>query len=372
MRRNTGYRGLLLIFIMLQPFFSRAGDPDSANNNTRHKISFGVYPAAGYKPETSFLLGLVGIAVFNQKKQDDSQFIRPTTITPYFFYTFRKQFLSYLNMEMYPQNRFYFRGTFRYWNYPDQYYGIGNKTSGISEEYKDRIFKYEAKLSRIINKKILAGLAFQWQNNHLSNIRNNGFLDTTAVVGKGGGNVLGIGPHFRYDSRDNTLYTTKGYFLESYIIFNPPWGINDYHFNMFALDFRAYTRVFTTENILALQIYYNSVWGGNVPFYMLPKLGGDQRLRGIEHENRYTDRQAYYIQAEGRRHLFGRFGGVIFTGIGDVNNSLGNFSFRSLKFVIGIGGRFQPLKDEKLNLRLDAGKGPDKQYAIYFSLNEAF
>jgi outer membrane translocation and assembly module TamA len=141
---------------------------------------------------------------------------------------------------------------------------------------------------------------------------------------------------------------------------------------MFTLDFRAFTHIFSPKNILALQAYYNSVWGGTAPFYMLPKLGGDQRLRGIEHENRYSDRQAYYIQAEGRRQLFGRFGGVIFTGIGNVDHQLSDFTFRSLKFVVGLGVRFQPLKDEKLNIRLDAGKGPGKQFAIYFSLNEAF
>ena len=325
MRRLTGYCGILLICIFLMPVHSQAGNPDSTDNKVPHKVNFGVYPAAGYKPETSFLLGAVGIAVFNQKNHDDSRFIRPATITPYFFYTFRKQFLSYIDMEMYPQNKFYFNGTFRYWNYPDQYFGIGHNTTGVTEDYTDRIFKYEAKFSRIINEKILAGLAFEWQNSHLSNIRSNGFLDTAKVMGKNGGNVLGFGPHLRFDNRDNTLYTTKGYYLESYMIFNPSWNINDYNFNMFTLDFRAFTHIFSPKNILALQAYYNSVWGGTVPFYMLPKLGGDQRLRGIEHENRYTDRQAYYIQAEGRRHLFGRFGGVIFTGIGDVDHQLSDF-----------------------------------------------
>jgi hypothetical protein len=49
-----------------------------------------------------------------------------------------------------------------------------------------------------------------------------------------------------------------------------------------------------------------------------------------------------------------------------------NFSFNSLKGVIGAGGRFKPLKNEDINIRIDAGKGPKNQWAIYFSLNEAF
>jgi outer membrane protein assembly factor BamA len=218
----------------------------------------------------------------------------------------------------------------------------------------------------------MAGIAFQWQNNHLSDIRDGGFLDSANIDGKSGGNILGLGPHFRFDNRDNTLYTTKGYYLETYAIFNPHWSLSDYSYYIYALDFRAFTTVFSKENILALQAYFLSVDGSNIPFYLLPKLGGDQRLRGIEHENRYTDKNAYYFQAEGRRHLFWRIGGVLFAGLGDVNSNMNQFSFKSLKFVYGIGGRFQPLKTESLNIRLDAGKGPGKQYAIYFSLSEAF
>ena len=346
--------------------------PDSTQTKPPHKIEFAAYPAAGYKPETSFLLGAVGIAVFNQSTNLDKRFYRPATITPYFFYTFRKQFLTYLDMEMFPHNKYYFNGTFRYWNYPDLYFGIGNKTTGANELYIDRFIKYEARLSRIINEKLLLGLAFQWQYNRLSNINKGGFLDTARLAGKKGGNVFALGPELRFDNRDNTLYPTRGYYVEAFGLFNPEWALSNYRFNIYGLDARAFTHLFSIKNILALQAYYLSTQGKEIPFYMLPKLGGDQRLRGIEHENRYTDKQAYYIQAEGRRHLFWRLGGVLFIGLGDVNQSMKDFSLTSLKFIYGIGGRFQPIRSEKLNIRLDAGKGPGKQYAIYFSLNEAF
>jgi hypothetical protein len=345
---------------------------DSVIDLSGHRISFAVYPAVGYKPETSLLAGLVGLVVLNQKPNTYRRFVRPATITPYVFYTFRKQFLSYLHIEMYPGNKYYFSGTLKYWNYPDLFFGIGSHTTGANELYTDRILRFEGKLSRIIKGNILAGIAFQFQNNQLSNIHPNGFLDSTEVNGKSGGNFFGIGPQFRFDSRDNTLYPTKGFFFESYALFFPDWKINNYHFSQFSLDFRVYTSIVNDKNILALQAYFLSTGGTNIPFYSLAKLGGEQSLRGIEHENRYTDRNAFYIQAEGRRHLFWRFGGVFFTGVGDVNNSFNEFTFSSLKFIGGVGIRYQPLKSEKINIRLDLGKGPTSQYAIYFSLNEAF
>lgn len=370
--RNSSYRYLYILLLLLYPVISRADERDSTRLRTKNKINLAIYPAIGYKPETSFLFGVVGVAVFNQENYSDRRYYRPATITPYFFYTLKNQFLSYVNLEMFPGDKYYISGKFRYWNYPDLYFGVGNNTSGVNEEYTNRILRYEGKFAKIFRKDIMVGLAVLWQNNRISNIRNNGFLDTAGVIGKNGGNTFGFGPQFRFDNRNNTLYTTRGFYLETYFIFNPGGKLDDYDFNLFALDFRAFTHALSEKNILAFQAYYTATWGKNIPFYLLPKLGGDQRLRGIEHENRYSDRQAYYAQVEGRRHLFWRFGGVLFAGLGDVNRSLHDFSYHNLKFVYGIGGRFQPLRDEPLNIRIDAGKGPGREYAIYFSLNEAF
>ena len=78
------------------------------------------------------------------------------------------------------------------------------------------------------------------------------------------------------------------------------------------------------------------------------------------------------MQAEYRRTLFWRLGGVAFAGFGDVAPGLGKFQFDELKYVVGLGGRFQAMKDEKLNVRLDAGISQGGQYAFYLSVKEAF
>ena len=138
------------------------------------------------------------------------------------------------------------------------------------------------------------------------------------------------------------------------------------------MDVRSFTTLFSEKNIFAAQIYYQQASGNDVPFYKLPKLGGDSRLRGIEHENRYNDHHAWHLQIEGRRELFWRFGGVLFAGVGNVAPQFNQLGFENLKYVFGIGGRFKPFKDESLNLRLDIGKGPREQYAVYIAVREAF
>jgi outer membrane protein assembly factor BamA len=126
------------------------------------------------------------------------------------------------------------------------------------------------------------------------------------------------------------------------------------------------------KNILAFQAAGNFTSGDEVPFYKLQKVGGDSRLRGIENSNLYLDKQSFWVQAEYRRKLFWRLGGVAFVGFGDVAPGLDAFSFNELKYVAGLGGRFQAMKDEKLNIRLDAGVGRGGQYAFYLSFKEAF
>ena len=74
----------------------------------------------------------------------------------------------------------------------------------------------------------------------------------------------------------------------------------------------------------------------------------------------------------GERGCLCKLGGVAFAGFGDVAPEVSKYNFKELKYVFGLGGRFQAVKDEKLNLRLDLGIGTDGQYAFYFSVKEAF
>jgi outer membrane protein assembly factor BamA len=111
--------------------------------------------------------------------------------------------------------------------------------------------------------------------------------------------------------------------------------------------------------------------GGEVPFRELANLGGANLLRGY-YEGRYRDRQLLAAQAEVRRVLFGRFNGVLFGGVGQVGNTLGDFNQGSVKVAGGAGLRFRFNRRDRLNVRLDYGVGSGKSSGVYFGIGEAF
>ncbi len=366
---------LILVFFMLGYNFSsgQKNQNDSIDGMPSSKIKFAAYPAVGYAPETSLSFGGVGILIFRLPEKDpEAPFHRPSSISPYFLYTLRNQILSAIKSELYITPVINLNHTMRFFNYPDYYYGIGRDSDADRELYTDKFFRFSGDISWSATSRIFLGLRYDWQINQLSGFEQNSTLLRNGIIGTEGGHILGFGPLFRLDSRNDIYYPQKGIYLEFKNLLFPGTFGNDFVFNNLSLDFRTYNTVVSEKNILAFQFYYNQVSGERVPFYRLPRLGGDVRLRGIEHENRYRDKHAYYMQVEGRRELFWKLGGVVFGGIGNVAPSFSESGLREMKFVYGIGGRFRPLRDEKLNLRLDIGKGPGDQYAIYLSIKEAF
>lgn len=94
-------------------------------------------------------------------------------------------------------------------------------------------------------------------------------------------------------------------------------------------------------------------------------------MRGY-YDGRYTDKNLLAFQAEYRFHLIGRFGMVVFSGVGRVGHTSNDvFSMKHLKPSLGTGLRYAIDKKEKLNLRLDFGVG-DRSDGFYFNIIEAF
>ncbi|HLF34596.1 MAG TPA: BamA/TamA family outer membrane protein [Cyclobacteriaceae bacterium] len=345
--------------------------PDSTKTSGAPRVKFVFYPAAGYSPETSFELGAVGAFLLNSGHDSAKIPLRPATMVPHFLFTWNGQFMSAVKSDIYFKTGYYINFNIRYFDYPDQFFGIGSNTSSSKESFTDRFFRIDGKLARAYHKKTFLGINFDWSADHLDDFRDGGILDTGNIAGTEGGYIFGIGPSVRFDTRDNILYPTRGIMAEANILAYPGNLTSGYSFTSLKVEGKYFTKVFS-DNILAIQAVFQLTSGNKIPFYRLPRLGGDTRMRGIEHENRYIDRNAYYLQVEGRRDLFWRLGGVLFAAAGNVNSRLSEFGFRDIKYVFGIGGRFRPFKNDRLNLRMDIGKGPGDQYGIYLGVGEAF
>ncbi len=343
---------------------------DSVKSN---KVNFSIYPVLGYQPETKFVFGAISFIVYDNTEMEGDAYYRPSSISPYFLYTLNNQMLLAIDFDLYFKNGFYLDIKPRYYKYPDFFFGIGNDNIIEDEEtYINEFLRVDGRFMKFINQKWSAGLRFDIQNNNLYDFDEDGRLINGDFVGIEGGLNSGIGPTILLDTRDNILYPSKGVYARAEINFYSNAFGGDFNYSHYFIDLRKYISIKNEKNILAFQAAGNFTSGDEVPFYKLQKVGGDSRLRGIENANLYIDKQSFWMQAEYRRELFWRFGAVAFAGFGDVAPGLDKFRFNELKYVVGIGGRFQAMKDEKLNIRLDAGIGRGGQYAFYLSIKEAF
>jgi outer membrane protein assembly factor BamA len=278
-----------------------------------------------------------------------------------------------IDFDLFFKNGYFLDVKPRYYKYPDFFFGIGNDNKIDQEEiYINEFQRVDGRFMKFINDRWSLGIRYDIQNNKLYDFDEDGQLINGDIFGIDGGLNIALGPTAQIDSRNNILYPSSGIFARAEVSFYAKAFGGDFNYTNFILDFRKYVSIKNEKNILAFQAAGNFTSGDEVPFYKLQKVGGDSRLRGIENANLYLDKQSFWVQAEYRRTLFWRLGGVAFAGFGDVAPGLDKFRFNELKYVAGLGGRFQAMKDEKLNIRLDAGIGRGGQYAFYLSIKEAF
>jgi len=361
-----------LIFVITIIFFTLnlSAQEDSTKTNS---TSFSVYPALGSSPETDFVFGAIGFFVLKKKAKINNEFYRPTSITPYIVYTTKNQFLTKIDVDIFFNNGININGNFRYVNFPDKFFGTENDVNpNIFEGYTNQYIRFNGRIMKPEKENLYLGLLFDLQINAVNPDDPSGQLIQSNVHGISGGRNIGVGPSLVLDTRNNSLYPTAGEFLNIGITAFSKYLGSEFSYTSFVLDYRKYFEFLGPKNIIAVQFKASLNSGTDIPFYKLNRLGGGERLRGIEHKNLYISRQSTYLQIEARQDFFWRFGGVLFAGMGEVFDSFSKFETNNIRFVYGLGGRFRALKDEKLNIRMDVGFTDNGQSAFYLSVREAF
>ncbi|MFW5759504.1 MAG: BamA/TamA family outer membrane protein [Cyclobacteriaceae bacterium] len=361
----------LMLFILWLIGPGLMAQEDTLQSRQEKKLKFAIYPAASYTPETSLSLGAVTFFVINNDQPSNLENYRPTSISPYVVYSLRNQLEANIDFDIFLKNGTNLNITTRYFNFPDFFYGTGNATLAENEEsFTNNAIFLEGSALKPLHSELFLGINFDLRYDQLLNLDEDGMLTDSNLSGVEGGFISGFGPSVRLDSRDNVLYPSRGnYFDVSAILY--PELLSTYNFSIFSFDFRKYMSLGNEKNILAMQLL-TRFSSGDVPFYKLPKLGGSRRLRGISHANRYIDKNVFYMQAEYRRDLFWRFGGVLFAGFGDVAHQVSDYNLNDMKVILGVGGRFKAIKGEKLNARIDLGFSLGNENGIYFVVRESF
>ncbi len=370
---STGYLilFLFLIFFSNGVIFAQDKEKPIIKSDTLELKSFGflAYPFIFYSPETQVAFGAGGIVFFRTTTRT---FIQPSKVVFSGYYTSNKQYFIGITPEVYfpGEDNFFAKANIIFDKEILKFYGIGNQTPDIENaDYEMDVFKL---IVEVFKKKLFfsdfqTGINYRYSNNTMIDQKNNPNLISGDIPGSAGGRTAGLGLGGFVDTRDNLFYPSQGgYYKFSFTYFSQTFG-SSFEYGRYILDLRRYYS--KNDHILAAQIY-SELSTGYPPFFDTPALGGAVHMRGY-FEGRFRDRQYITGQLEYRKIFWWRIGGVAFISAGDVAGRIRDFTLNSIKFAYGFGLRFVFDEEERINVRVDYGRGKGTD-GIYFNLEEAF
>lgn len=335
------------------------------------KKGFFVLPLLYYTPDTRWAAGAAGVYYYKlPAKKEAEHETRVSNIQFLADYTQNRQADLWGQWNVFTHNENYLlKGEFRYRNFPDKFYGIGNNSSLSKEEkYEYNLLSIKSLFLKKVHNFLFLGFDYHLEREYGFQYAPNGVLGNGTITGFNGGIQSAIGLVGVYDSRDKLINAYKGTLLEvSSYFYRKPIG-SSFNFTYLNVLFQKYWQLMP-KHILAAQA--KARYGfGDVPFLDLSTVGNDDLLRGYP-KNRFKDVNFLGAQVEYRFPLFWRFGMVTFLGAGDVFNAHSNLSLDKLKYSIGAGLRFAIDPMERLNIRIDYGHGREGGN-YYFVVAESF
>jgi outer membrane protein assembly factor BamA len=348
----------------------------------KNKNGFLIIPMIYYTPETDFAFGGSFLYYYRLKSQTIEN--RPSYFQTHFVYTLNNQIISVANAENYfLGEKLHLSERIEVSKYPDYFYGIGNNNPDpVKEKFTSLYTLVEVNVQYLLAEYIFAGAKWDFSHYDMLDVQkkiatSNRFgefsytdakLKDPSLTGSRGGIASGFGLFLRFDSRDRTTYPKEGNFSTATLTkYHNIFG-SDYNFVKFRLDIRQYITLY--EDIIFAFQFFSEFNQGNVPFMLMPAVGGAEMLRGYP-EGRYRDKNALFIQNELRFPIFWRFSGAVFFSFGDVFDTQKDISREMIKYAGGIGIRFSVDTQEKINIRMDYGATAEGGN-VYFFMLEAF
>ncbi len=340
--------------------------PDSAETPRGSTV---VLPVIGYTPDTGLMLGAAALRFFYLDEPGPET--RPSVFSPTFIYTLKNQIMVFMGTDLNWDGGRSHAGIFpNYIKFPDQFYGIGREVSLDDEEdYTPEQINLELKYDREVLGHLRPGLYYRVQRHRLVEVDTDGVLAGGSIIGVDNSLISLPGLSLAWDTRDNLWSPSRGSWLQLGIATSSGTFGSDYRFNRFSADFRGYLPL-GEDSVLAAQLLGTGL-DGDPPFFVYPRLGGEGGLRGYR-GGLFLDMTRVLGRVEYRRdRIMGRFGGVLFAGIGDVAPDVGKLTLAGNLWSAGFGLRYLWDEAENLKIRLDFGFG-NGDSGFYLSLGEAF
>jgi outer membrane protein assembly factor BamA len=367
----------ILSLIITLSVFAKEG-ADSVSSHIVVPKSWFVVPIGFYQEETSVGLGVTGGYYFKSNSLD-----RISSISGSAIYTFLNQAKININTRAnFAENKVSLLGNINLRHYVEHYYGISNDVNelfgldgtGINV-YTSQAFDVNVQPFYNFTSDISAGVYLRARGERMVKFNEPLQASIDACKQKFGTAgwddyfMWGIGLQFMYDSRDNIFYPQK---FSNFLKFNATTYSkqlgSSYSFTGMNLDFRQYIPTWLGQ-VLAWQVKFETSLGEELPFQMLPTVGGSDNIRGVR-ERKFIDNSMFEFQVEYRIPIWWRLKAAVFCSVGDVFD-IYNPSIVKPKVGYGVGLKCR-LNDARVHLRVDVAGNNYGEWKFYITATEAF
>ena len=188
----------------------------------------------------------------------------------------------------------------------------------------------------------------------------------------------GMSLNLVYDSRDNQVNATHGWFANINYRFNPVLFNNQEYSNVLYAEYRQFIPLSSKNDryILGIWTYGQFVTRGKVPYLNLPAIGWDQRSRSGEGytQGLFRGNGLVYLSTEFRFPITCNqmLSGTVFTNFVTASNVDNNTAlFSSIQPSAGVGLRILIDKATRTNLIVDYAWGNNSK-GFYLNAGETF
>ena len=173
------------------------------------------------------------------------------------------------------------------------------------------------------------------------------------------------------DTRDYPGHPTRGGLYRVTATSYADQNYGKYSFRRYEAEAAQFVPLVEDKWILALhawEVFSDTSGGNQVPFYLLPSLGGKNTLRGY-YDYRFHDRDLQVLNAESRWGLFTHVDIALFADAGKVASVASDLDFRHLRTSYGAGLRVH--NRTSTVGRLDIGHSTEG-WRVVFKINDPF
>jgi hypothetical protein len=339
--------------------------------NVKAERFFKIYPVpiVSYSEEAGNVFGLAKFNAFRLNKNDTisaySKLSEVFTISTKGHISFSvATSLSFL------EDKYMVLGYINYKKTPEYILGIGNDVSRDDlESIVTQRLKFASSFLRNIGSDFYLGVGFDITETFEVEKDSTSFLITDNITGINGGTTTGLGLAAAWDSRDNRYNASEGSFVFLSYLYYPNWTGNGYKFQTWKFDARKYFNPWY-KHVIAVQVATDYATG-DVPFYELSKLGGEERMRGY-YKGALRDNVLVDAQLEYRMPVWNIFGIVGWVGTGRVASKYETITIDGFWPNYGLGLRLKVDSESDINMRFDFGFGKDGINGFYINFSEAF